>query len=72
MTKGITEDGFSDGGFDLHEEQVRQEFEEYAIRKGYAISRHYNNPWEYYDSELENLWRAYHLGHVRGREFNEN
>ena len=63
MTYGINEDGW-----DEFEPLVREEFECWAIRKGYDITIIENTGF-YYDSGTEDSWRAYHLGHVRGRDF---
>lgn len=63
MTYGINEDGW-----DQFESLVREEFECWAIRKGFSIYKDQDKI--HYASHLtEAVWRAYHLGHVKGRDF---
>lgn len=67
MNNGCNEDGW-----DLFEEQTRQEFEYYAKSQGYSVERNTEYNFFYADVETENAWRMYHLGHVSGRTWNEN
>lgn len=58
--------GCDDNGWDLYESQTREEFEFYAMRKGYDIT---GFTFFYKDSSTQALWEAYHKGNVSGREW---
>lgn len=60
---------YNESGYDFFEQQVREEFEEYARRQGYDITRDKEYSFFYADGSTEDSWRMYHHGHVRGREF---
>ena len=64
MTYGLNEDGW-----DEFASIVREEFEFWAVRKGFDIMRVKEYPWLYESDKTNDVWRAYHLGHVRGRDF---
>lgn len=59
--------GCNEDGWDLFEEQTRQEFEYYACRQGYDLFRHPEDTWCYFNQRTEDAWRMYHVGHVKGR-----
>lgn len=63
--------GCNEDGWDLFEEQTRQEFEYYACRQGYDLFRHPEDTWCYFNQRTEDAWRMYHVGHVKGRTWNE-
>ena len=58
---------YEESGYDFFEEQVKEEFEDYASRKGYDLFKHPAYTWCYFSERTEDAWRVYH--HVRGREF---
>lgn len=58
-----------ESGYDKFEQQVREEFIEYAYRKGYDVTIHPEYPWVFKLGETDAIWRAYLNGHVRGRMF---
>jgi len=58
-----------ESGYDKFEQQVREEFIEYARRAGKDVTTHPDHPWVFLDDKLNGIWRAYHSGHVRGRMF---
>nr|DAH57153.1 MAG TPA: hypothetical protein [Caudoviricetes sp.] len=60
---------YAESGYDFFEQQVREEFEEYARRKGYDLYRHPEYTFFYFNERTEDAWRMYHRAHVRGREF---
>ena len=60
---------YAESGYDFFEQQVREEFEEYARRQGYDITRVKEYSFFYADGRTEDAWRMYHVAHVRGREF---
>ena len=60
---------YAESGYDFFEQQVREEFEEYARRQGYDITRNREYSFFYADGRTEDAWRMYHQAHVRGREF---
>lgn len=60
---------YEDSGYDFFEQEVREEFELYARRKGYDITRDKEYNFFYKDERTEEAWRIYHQAHVRGREF---
>lgn len=64
--------GCNEDGWDLFEEQTRQEFEHYASCQGYDLRRHPENTWCYFNQRTEDAWRMYHVGHVSGRTWNES
>ncbi|MCY1184302.1 hypothetical protein D9M73_249840 [compost metagenome] len=59
--------GCNEDGWDLFEDRTRQEFEYYAIRRGYSLMRDIEYSFFYADSRTEDAWRMYHQGHVSGR-----
>jgi len=63
--------GCNEDGWDLFEEQTRQEFEYYAVRRGYSVVRDSEYSWVYADKRTADAWEMYHHGHVKGRTFNE-
>lgn len=70
MGETVKENGCGeDSGYDYYEAEVRQEFEEYAKRKGYNLKRRIDYQFFYFDDKTEDAWRLYHVAHVRGREF---
>ncbi len=60
---------YAESGYDFFEQQVREEFEEYARRQDYDITRDKEYNFLYADGRTEDAWRIYHQAHVRGREF---
>lgn len=60
---------YEDSGYDLFEQEVMEEFELYARRKGYNIKRDEEYNFFYKEERTEEAWRIYHQAHVRGREF---
>lgn len=60
---------YEDSGYDFFEQETREEFELYAIRQGYDITRDEEYNFFYKDERTEEAWRIYHQAHVRGREF---
>lgn len=60
---------YVESGYDFFEQQVREEFEEYAQIKGYDITRDKEHSFFHADGRTEEAWRMYHVAHVRGREF---
>ena len=60
---------YEDSGYDFFEQQVKEEFESYARRQGYDITRDKDYRFFYKDGRTEDAWRMYHQAHVRGREF---
>lgn len=60
---------YEDSGYDFFESEVRKEFELYARRKGYNITRDEEYNFFYKDERTEDVWRIYHQAHLRGREF---
>lgn len=67
MNNGCNEDGW-----DLYEEQTRKEFEFYACRQGYDMTKDSECPWIYKEQRTEDAWRMYHVGHVKGRVWKPN
>ena len=63
--------GCNEDGWDLFEQQTREEFEHYAVRRGYDITRDSEYSFFYADKRTENAWEMYHQGHVSGRTWNE-
>lgn len=62
--------GSNEDGWDLFEQQVREDFESIAHRKfSLVLTRDVEYPWVYADKNTEDMWRMYHKGHVAGREF---
>ena len=68
----IKSNGCNEDGWDLFEEQTRQEFEHYACRRGYDLYKHPDYPWQYFNTRTEDAWEMYHHGHVKGRNWNDN
>lgn len=64
--------GCNEDGWDLYEDHTRKEFEFYAVRQGYVLTRDTECPWVYAEQCTEDAWRMYHVGHVSGRTWNEN
>lgn len=60
---------YAESGYDFFEQQVKEEFEEYARRQGYEITRDKEYSFFYADVRTEDAWRMYHVAHVMGREF---
>lgn len=58
-------------GWDLYEEQTRQEFEYYAVRRGYSVVRDSDYSFFYAEERTERAWEMYHQGHVKGRTWSE-
>lgn len=58
-----------ESGWDKFEQQVREEFIEYAIRVGMEVSTNSLCPWQFENNVTEIVWRGYHQGHVSGRMF---
>lgn len=52
----------------MTEQEIRQLFESYAIRKGFDITRDEDYSFFYKESNTEDVWRAFHVGFVRGVE----
>jgi len=70
MDYGVNPNGcYAESGYDFFEQQVREEFEEYARRQGFDITRGQEYNFFYADGRTEDAWRLYHVAHVRGREF---
>ena len=70
MNEALLANGcYEDSGYDFFEQEVREEFELYARRKGYDITRDHEYNFFYKDERTEEAWRMYHVAHVRGREF---
>ena len=63
--------GCNEDGLDLFEQQTKQEFEYYAVRRGYDITRDTEYSFFYADTRTEDAWRMYHQGHVSGRVWSE-
>ncbi len=61
--------GCNEDGWDLFEEQTRQEFEYYACRQGYNLAKDSEYSLFYAEPHTEDAWRMYHQGHVSGRVF---
>lgn len=60
---------YSESGFDAFEEDTRLQFEDYAKRKGYDLTRDSECTFFYAEDETQQAWEIYHQAHVRGREF---
>lgn len=67
-----TWNGCNEDGWDLFEEETRQQFEEIARRKGYCLVRDNECIWCYADKRTEEAWRMFHVGHVKGRAWKMN
>lgn len=63
--------GCNEDGWDLYEEQTRQEFEYYAVRRGYSVVRDSEYSFFYAEQRTADAWEMYHHGHVKGRVWNE-
>lgn len=63
--------GCNEGGWDLFEQQTKEEFEYYAVRRGYDIIRDSEYSFFYADAWTEMAWEMYHQGHVSGRVWSE-
>jgi hypothetical protein len=59
--------GCNEDGWDLYEESTRQEFEYYAVRRGYSVVRDPEFNFLYAEEHTEAAWEMYHQGHVSGR-----
>lgn len=68
----IKSNGCNEDGWDLFEEQTRQEFESYACRRGYSVVRVSEYNFFYDDPTTQDAWEMYHQGHVKGRAWNDN
>lgn len=55
-------------GWDYYEDQVREKFESYVVRKNYDLDMLPHGMF-YKDEKTEDAWRLYHHGHVAGRTF---
>lgn len=64
--------GCNEDGWDLYEQQTKEEFEYYAVRVGYGITRDSEYSFFYADTRTEDAWRMYHQGHVSGRRWCES
>jgi len=51
----------------MTEQEIRQAFEEYACRKGFNLERDPDYSFFYLDDKTEDVWRAFHIGFVKGR-----
>lgn len=69
-TSSLRYNGCDEDGWDLHEEQTRNEFEDYAKRLGYSVKRNNLLEWFYADDRTQQAWLFYHIGHVQGRTWN--
>lgn len=58
-----------ESGYDKFEQQVREEFIEYAKHAGHDVRIDVDFPWMFADRVVDEIWRAYHVAHVRGRMF---
>lgn len=58
-----------ESGYDKFEQQVREEFIEYAKRRGHNCTLDVDHPWLFVDKVVDEIWIAYHVAHVRGRMF---
>lgn len=63
----IKNNGCNEDGWDLYEESTRKEFEEYACRQGYDLTRDAQLTFLYAQERTEDAWRMFHMGHVKGR-----
>lgn len=58
-----------DSGYDYYECWVKQKFEDYAVRKGYNLTKNRDYGFFYEDVDTQEAWSMYHHGHVAGRTF---
>lgn len=58
-----------ESGYDKFEQEIREEFIEYAPRAGLNPKINKEYPWGFECSITNKVWRAYHVAHVRGRVF---
>ncbi len=58
-----------ESGYDKFEQQVREEFIEYASVKGFNCVLDKECPWVFSNKDTHDMWIMYHVGHVRGRMF---
>lgn len=58
-----------ESGYDKFEQEVREEFIEYAKRRGWNTWCHPDYPWLFFNDYTEQMWETYHVAHVRGRMF---
>jgi len=56
---------YAESGYDFFEQQVKEEFEEYSLRKGYDITRDKEYSFFYTDGRTEDAWRMYRVAHVK-------
>ncbi len=64
--------GCNEDGWDLYEEQTRQEFEYYAVRRGYSVGRDKEYSFFYAEQRAADAWEMYLHGHVKGRGWDES
>jgi hypothetical protein len=59
--------GCNEDGWGLFEQQTKEGFEHYAVRRGYDITRDREYSFLYVDKRTEGAWEMYHQGHLSGR-----
>jgi len=59
--------GCNEDGWDLFEESTLKEFEEYACRQGYDLTKDAELTLLYAQERTEDAWRMFYAGHVSGR-----
>jgi len=65
MNKGCNSDGW-----DLLEAETKEQFESYAQRRGYDLTRDAEYSLFYAEPATQGAWEMYHKGYVDGRSFN--
>lgn len=63
--------GCNEDGWDLFEEQTRQAFEYYAVRRGYSVERNGEYNFFYFEDRTEDAWEMYRKGHIDGRVWDD-
>jgi hypothetical protein len=71
MWEDMKPNGCNEDGWDLYEEQIRQWFEYYAVRRGYSVERDKDYNFFYAEQRTADAWEMYHQGHVKERAWSE-
>ena len=56
--------GCNEDGWDLFEQQTKEEFEYYAVRRGYDITRDSEYSFFYADTRTEDAWETVSYTHL--------
>lgn len=67
----VKSNGCNEDGWDLYYQETRDEFEYIAFRKGYDLTYDIECPWTYLNNTTDIAWEMFHIGHVKGRVWNE-